>query len=141
MSDHGPRGAPAIPVCSEAVGAQRRGFGPWPSESCLHARSCTLRCERTARSAATVAPIERLPERLLSSWQRSEQYGVSLEEIEPVFSGTFDQDSLFFECGQEVLTGLHRTLAAEPISLMLTDADGVVLSRIVRRADLAAPAR
>ena len=47
-----------------------------------------------------VAPIERLPERLLSSWQRSEQYGVSLEEIEPVFSGTFDQDSLFFECGQ-----------------------------------------
>jgi sigma-54 dependent transcriptional regulator, acetoin dehydrogenase operon transcriptional activator AcoR len=77
-----------------------------------------------------VAPIERLPERLLSSWQRSEQYGVSLEEIEPVFSGTFDQDSLFFECGQEVLTGLHRTLAAEPISLMLTDADGVVLSRM-----------
>ena len=50
--------------------------------------------------------------------------------VEPVFSGTFDQDSLFFECGQEVLTGLHRTLAARPISLMLTDADGVVLNRM-----------
>ena len=87
-----------------------------------------LRANRPFGSDA--APIERLPERLLSSWQRSEQYGVSLEEIEPVFSGTFDQDSLFFECGQEVLTGLHRTLAAEPISLMLTDADGVVLSRM-----------
>lgn len=77
-----------------------------------------------------VAPIDRLPGRLLSSWQRSAQYGVSLEEIEPVFAGTFDQDSLFFECGQEVLTGLHRTLAREPISLMLTDANGVVLNRV-----------
>jgi sigma-54 dependent transcriptional regulator, acetoin dehydrogenase operon transcriptional activator AcoR len=69
-------------------------------------------------------------DRLLASWQRSEDYGVPFESVEPVFSGTLDQESLFFECGREVLTALHRTLVNEPISLMLTDADGLVLNRL-----------
>jgi hypothetical protein len=71
-----------------------------------------------------------LPRRLLASWQRSEEYGVPLESVEPVFAGTEDLGSLFVECGNEVLTDLHRTLAAEPVSMMLTDAEGVVLSRL-----------
>jgi transcriptional regulator of acetoin/glycerol metabolism len=66
----------------------------------------------------------------MASWQRSEDYGVSLEEIQPVFTGTVDDESLFFQCGREVLTDLHRTLASEPISLMLTDVDGLVLNRM-----------
>lgn len=69
-------------------------------------------------------------QRVLASWRRSEDYGVSPEEVEPLFAGTVDHESLFFECGREVLTALHQTLAAEPISLMLTDADGLVLSRL-----------
>ena len=44
--------------------------------------------------------------------------------MDPVFTGDFDDESLFFQCGDEVLGDLHRTLLAEPISLMLTDADG-----------------
>jgi transcriptional regulator of acetoin/glycerol metabolism len=71
-----------------------------------------------------------MSERLRASWQRSQEYGVSVESVDPVFAGTQDQDSLFFECGLEVLTELHKTLAAEPISLMLTDADGLVLNRL-----------
>jgi transcriptional regulator of acetoin/glycerol metabolism len=71
----------------------------------------------------------RASSRLIASWRRSEDYGVSLEEVKPVFAGSHPEDSLFFECGQEVLTGLHQTLANEPISLMLTNADGVVLNR------------
>jgi transcriptional regulator of acetoin/glycerol metabolism len=67
--------------------------------------------------------------RLLASWRRSEDYGVSLEEVTPVFTGSVTDDSLFFECGREVLTGLHQTLADEPLSLMLTDANGLVLNR------------
>ncbi|HSO14585.1 MAG TPA: helix-turn-helix domain-containing protein [Arthrobacter sp.] len=67
--------------------------------------------------------------RLLASWQRSEEYGVSAEEVDPVWAGSVDADSLFYQCGQEVLTGLHQTLANEPLSLMLTDADGLVLNR------------
>jgi sigma-54 dependent transcriptional regulator, acetoin dehydrogenase operon transcriptional activator AcoR len=68
--------------------------------------------------------------RLLASWQRSEDYGVPLEDIEPVFTGTDDLGSLFFQCGNEVLADLHSTLANEPVSMMLTDAEGVVLSRL-----------
>src|SRR5689334_9130638 len=67
--------------------------------------------------------------RLLASWQRSEEYGVSAEEVDPVWAGSVDGDSLFYQCGQEVLTGLYQTLANEPLSLMLTDADGLVLNR------------
>ena len=68
--------------------------------------------------------------RLMASWQRSEEYGVSLDDVDPVFSGTIDQSSLFYDSGREVLASLHRTLAAEPVSLMLTDADGLVLNRL-----------
>ena len=67
-------------------------------------------------------------DRLLASWQRSEDYGVPLDAVEPVFTGTDDLSSLFFQCGNEVLADLHRTLANEPVSMMLTDAEGVVLS-------------
>ncbi len=71
-----------------------------------------------------------VPERLLASWQRSEDYGISLDAVAPVFTGTDNLSSLFFVCGNEVLADLHRTLANEPVSMMLTDADGVVLSRL-----------
>lgn len=80
--------------------------------------------------AEQTVPVHALPDRLVASWQRSHDYGVSLETIEPVYTGTFDDESLFFECGREVLTELHRPLTDEPISLMLTDADGLVLNRM-----------
>jgi sigma-54 dependent transcriptional regulator, acetoin dehydrogenase operon transcriptional activator AcoR len=83
--------------------------------------------ERATLGQVTVGDVS---ERLLASWQRSEDYGIPLEEIEPVFTGTNDLNSLFFECGNEVLADLHRTLANEPVSMMLTDAEGVVLSRL-----------
>ncbi|MCQ6269318.1 Fis family transcriptional regulator [Pseudarthrobacter sp. R1] len=67
--------------------------------------------------------------RLLASWQRSEEYGVSPEEVDPMWAGSAVTDSLFFQCGQEVLTGLYSTLANEPLSLMLTDAEGLLLNR------------
>lgn len=83
-----------------------------------------------ARARVHDAEVGALPSRLLASWRRSEGYGVPLDEVSPVFSGTVDEQSPFFECGREVLTGLAETLADEPVSLMLTDADGVVLNRL-----------
>lgn len=80
---------------------------------------------REARDAVTA-----IPGRLLASWQRSEGYGVPVDEVQPVFTGTLDEESLFYRCGQEVLADLHQTLATEPVSLMLTDADGLVLNRL-----------
>ncbi|WP_066299601.1 helix-turn-helix domain-containing protein [Arthrobacter luteolus] len=67
--------------------------------------------------------------RLLASWQRSQEYGVSAETVDPAWAGEIPDDSLFYQCGQEVLAGLQQSLANEPLSLMLTDADGLVLNR------------
>ncbi|MCF7552099.1 helix-turn-helix domain-containing protein [Pseudonocardia sp. WMMC193] len=71
--------------------------------------------------------------RLSASWRRSEDYGIPLDAVNPAFSGGVDSavdGSLFYECGQEILGGLRDTLSGEPVSMMLTDADGLVLSRV-----------
>lgn len=73
---------------------------------------------------------DHLPRRLLASWNRSGEYGVSLDAVSPAYAGGVDDESLFYESGQQVLQDLHQTLANEPVSLMLTDADGLVLNRV-----------
>ena len=68
--------------------------------------------------------------RLRASWRRSARYGLTTDEMRPVFTGSVDTGSLLYECGSEVLRGLQSTLANEPVSMMITDADGLVLSRL-----------
>ncbi|MEW2241085.1 helix-turn-helix domain-containing protein [Streptomyces sp. NPDC026666] len=68
--------------------------------------------------------------RLRASWQRSRGYGVAPDHVEPVFTGAVDRESLFYECGREVLQGLRATLANEPVSMMITGSDGLVLCRM-----------
>ncbi len=70
-----------------------------------------------------------LPARVLASWQRSEAYGVSLDVVEPTFTHTIENDSLLYESGRDVLTDMQRTLGDEPVGMMVTDAEGVVLIR------------
>ncbi|WP_370288813.1 GAF domain-containing protein [Nocardioides sp.] len=82
-----------------------------------------------ARVRGNAAPVG-ARERLAASWQRSAAYGVPAHEIHPVFTGAADDESLFYVCGHQVLADLHRTLAEQPVSLMLTDADGLVLNRM-----------
>lgn len=77
-----------------------------------------------------------VPNRIAASWQRSAAFGASLDEVAPSFSGAVDDGSLFYRCGVEVLGGLQETLANEPISLMLTDPDGVVLNRLCHERSL-----
>jgi sigma-54 dependent transcriptional regulator, acetoin dehydrogenase operon transcriptional activator AcoR len=84
---------------------------------------------RTASRSGGAEPAPLAP-RVQASWQRSREYGVSLESVAPVFTGTYDEESLLFQCGREVLSDLHRSLAGEPVSLMLTDVDGLVLNRL-----------
>jgi energy-coupling factor transporter ATP-binding protein EcfA2 len=74
--------------------------------------------------------VAEMPSRLVESWRRCEGYGVSLDAVEPVFTGSVDDESLFYESGHQVLAGLQETLAEEPVSLMLTDPYGLVLNRI-----------
>lgn len=86
--------------------------------------------DELSRATEHAGPVATLPPRLLASWQRSRDYGVPLDDLQPVFSGTYDDESLFYQCGREVLAELHATLADEPVGLMLTDADGLVLNRL-----------
>ena len=85
---------------------------------------------RSFDARAAIAP------RLRASWQRSERYGVPEDEVMPVFSGEVDTGSLLYECGTEVLRGLQATLANEPISLMITDSEGLVLTRLCTDASI-----
>ena len=68
--------------------------------------------------------------RLRASWRRSEQYGVSPDEVAPVFTKSLDTGSLLYECASQVLTGLQATIGNEPVSLMVADRDGLVLARL-----------
>lgn len=86
--------------------------------------------QRAMAGASAVAATPHFTERLLASWHRSEAYGVPLDAIEPSFTGTVNDESLFFECGRQVLDGLQQTLMNEPVSLMLTDPDGLVINRV-----------
>ncbi|MGU3436616.1 helix-turn-helix domain-containing protein [Actinomycetes bacterium M1A6_2h] len=92
--------------------------------------------EGLARARVHSEPLAAVSHRLLASWHRSQEYGVSLDEVTPVFSGTYDGESLFYRCGREVLDGLRDTLANEPVSMMLTDADGLVLDRVSANREL-----
>ncbi|MGY1682361.1 AAA-type ATPase lid domain-containing protein [Geodermatophilus sp. SYSU D01176] len=74
--------------------------------------------------------------RLRASWRRSEQYGVPPDEVLPVFTGSVDTGSLLYECAHEVLTGLQSTIANEPVSLMVADAEGLVLARLCNDAGI-----
>jgi transcriptional regulator of acetoin/glycerol metabolism len=68
--------------------------------------------------------------RLRASWRRSEQYGVSHDEVLPVFTGSVNTSSLLYDCASQVLTGLQSTIANEPVSLMVADREGLVLARL-----------
>jgi transcriptional regulator of acetoin/glycerol metabolism len=68
--------------------------------------------------------------RLRASWRRSQQYGVSPDEVDPAFTGSVDKGSLLYECAQQVLTGLQSSIANEPLSLMVADRNGLVLGRL-----------
>ena len=68
--------------------------------------------------------------KVLASWRRSASYGAPDEQVDPVYKGAIDERSLFFRCGHQVIRDLHATLGDEPVSLMLTDHNGQVLTRL-----------
>ena len=63
------------------------------------------------------------------SWERSQAYRVDMDHPEPTFVEAFDNESLLLRAARPVLTSLSGELANEPVTLILTDCRGVVLSR------------
>lgn len=95
----------------------------------LRRRSLTGRLGATDPGVRVDHELDAVRPRVRASWVRSERYGVSPEEVEPVFTGDVDTGSLFYRCGAEVLGALHDTLGTEPVGLMMTDHEGLVLAR------------
>ena len=86
-----------------------------------------MRTERERVSSER--PLASISSRVAASWRRSADYGVPLDDVRPSFAGAVDDGSLFAESGREVVRQLQESLAGEPVSVMLVDADGLVLRR------------
>src|SRR5690349_3770444 len=70
-----------------------------------------------------------LPPRIAASWQRSAERGVSYVELHVPRQEDFDQDSALLCGARPVLGTLESSLQDEPLSILLSDAEGLVLSR------------
>ncbi|HYO36400.1 MAG TPA: helix-turn-helix domain-containing protein [Geodermatophilus sp.] len=83
-----------------------------------------------AAGRGTGLPDRGAAPRVRASWRRSEGYGVPHDAVVPVFTGSPDTGSLLYECAHRVLTDLQATIANEPVSLMVADPAGLVLTRL-----------
>lgn len=72
---------------------------------------------------------------ILASWRRSRQWNVAADHIAPSFVGDPDLDTPLTRSALPVLQSLLGNLEGQPISVILSDARGVVLSRLTADHD------
>ena len=70
---------------------------------------------------------------ILASWWRSRRWNVAADRINLAYTGDPDLDTPLTRSALPVLRNLREHLEGQPISVILTDAAGVVLTRL--RAD------
>jgi sigma-54 dependent transcriptional regulator, acetoin dehydrogenase operon transcriptional activator AcoR len=73
---------------------------------------------------------------ILASWWRSRQWNVAADHIDLSYRHDPDVKGTLAQAAAPVLRHLHEALDGQPISIILTDADGVVLSRLTADHDL-----
>src|SRR6266567_2289318 len=73
---------------------------------------------------------------ILASWWRSRQWHVAADHIDLSYLHDPDVKSTLARAADPVLRQLHEQLDGQPISIILTDADGVVLTRLTADRDL-----
>ncbi len=66
---------------------------------------------------------------ILASWTRSREWDVATDDVELSCEFDAEPDSPLTRAARPVLTDVADQLATEPVSVILTDADGVVLER------------
>lgn len=67
---------------------------------------------------------------ILASWQRSRDLNVAADQVQQPYSGQPNTDTPLTRSAEPVLTGLHEQLDGQPVSAILTDPSGLVLSRL-----------
>ena len=73
---------------------------------------------------------------ILASWWRSRQWNVAADHIEMDYLRDPDLESNLARTADPVLRHLHEQLDGQPISIILTDAAGLVLTRLTADRDL-----
>ena len=76
---------------------------------------------------------------ILASWWRSRQWNVAADHIELNYLRDPDLESNLARTADPVLRHLHEQLDGQPISIILTDAAGMVLTRMTADHDLERP--
>jgi sigma-54 dependent transcriptional regulator, acetoin dehydrogenase operon transcriptional activator AcoR len=86
----------------------------------------------------TAEPIEpgQVRDTILASWRRSRDWHVAADRVGPCYVRDPDLDTPLARTALPVLQNLHENLQGEPVSVILTDAHGVALSRLTANRDL-----
>ena len=87
----------------------------------------------------TAEPVEpgRVREPILASWRRSRESNVAADRIEMPYVRDPNLDTPLIRSAEPVLRQLNEQLAGQPISIVLTDQAGLVLSRLTGDPTLA----
>jgi transcriptional regulator of acetoin/glycerol metabolism len=73
---------------------------------------------------------------ILASWWRSRQWHVAADRVDLDYLHDPDLESTLARAADPVLRRLHQELDGQPISIILTDAAGLVLTRLTGDSDL-----
>jgi sigma-54 dependent transcriptional regulator, acetoin dehydrogenase operon transcriptional activator AcoR len=79
---------------------------------------------------------QRVRDTILASWWRSRRWNVAADRIDLSYTGEPDLDTSLTRSAMPVLRTLREHLESQPISVILTDASGVVLSRLDTGSEL-----
>jgi len=96
------------------------------------------RLARAREQFLAAEPIEpgQVRETILASWRRSREWHVAADRIDLSYVRDPDLDTPLTRTALPVLQNLHESLQGEPVSVILTDAHGLVLSRLTADHDL-----
>ena len=83
-------------------------------------------------------PVDRkvVREPILASWWRSRDWRIAADRLDLSYLGAPDLDTMLARSAEPVLRHLHEQLDGQPISIILTDASGLVLRRLTGDREL-----
>src|SRR5487761_1624151 len=83
-------------------------------------------------------PVDRkvVREPILASWWRSRDWRIAADRLDLSYLGAPDLDTMLARSAEPVLRHLHEQLDGQPISIILTDSAGLVLTRLTADHDL-----
>jgi transcriptional regulator of acetoin/glycerol metabolism len=106
------------------------------ASSQLHAARDRLADARDRFLAAETVDSSVVRKPILASWWRSRQWNVAADHIELNYLRDPDLETTLARTADPVLRNLHEQLDGQPISIILTDAAGLVLTRLTADHDL-----